>query len=109
MPDLLEIPVSHVICESLDDYGHGQSWTCAVYILHADFLGAMGGDEDPIPPDGVMHPLPIASFRGILRGGGFPSRGSPVDEGRRAASVLQLGGSAARVRHVVGEPDRYLA
>ena len=32
VPDLLEIHVSHVICESLDDYGHGKSWTCAAYI-----------------------------------------------------------------------------
>ena len=33
VPNLLDIPVSHVICESLDDYGHGQSWTSVVYIL----------------------------------------------------------------------------
>lgn len=65
VPDLLEIPISHVICEGLDDFGHGQSWTCAVYILQADLLGAMGGDEDPIPPDGVLHPMPQAPFGGI--------------------------------------------
>ena len=77
VPDLLEIPVSHVICESLDDYGHGQSWTCAVYILHADLLGAMGGAEDPIPPDGVMHPMPFAPFGGIWHDADFHNDQNP--------------------------------
>lgn len=65
VPSLLDIPASHVMCENLDDVGHGQSWTCAVYILQADLLGAIGGDEDPIPPDGVLHPMPNALFGGV--------------------------------------------
>lgn len=71
VPDLLDIPVSHVICGSLDDIGHGQSWTVAVYILHADLLGAIGGDEDPIPPNGNMHPMPGVPFGGIWEDADF--------------------------------------
>ena len=63
MPGLLEIPVSLVICVSLDDFGHGHSWTQCIFFRQT-YL-AHGGDEDPIPPDGVMHPMPFAPFGGI--------------------------------------------
>jgi hypothetical protein len=33
VPNLLEIPISHVLCENTDDAGHGQSWTVVNYIL----------------------------------------------------------------------------
>jgi hypothetical protein len=36
------------------------------YILHANLLGAIGGDDDPLPPDGGNpHPLPNLPFGGI--------------------------------------------
>ena len=31
----------------------------------------MGGDEDPIPPDGVLHPMPLAPFGGIWHDADF--------------------------------------
>ena len=31
----------------------------------------MGGDEDPIPPDGVLHPMPHAPFGGIWHDADF--------------------------------------
>ena len=31
----------------------------------------MGGDEDPIHPDGVMHPIPLAPFGGIWQDDDF--------------------------------------
>lgn len=36
-----------------------------------DLLGAIGGDEDPIPPDGALHPLPNAPFGGIWEDADF--------------------------------------
>jgi hypothetical protein len=33
VPDMLEIPISHVLCENTNDSGHGHSWTVVNYIL----------------------------------------------------------------------------
>jgi hypothetical protein len=55
VPDILEIPISHVLCENTNEAGHGQSWTIVNYILQAYLIGGMGGDDDPLPPD-VANP-----------------------------------------------------
>jgi hypothetical protein len=66
VPDILEIPISHVLCENTDDAGHGHSWTVVNYILQANLIGGMGGDDDPLPPDGANpHPMPNLPFGGI--------------------------------------------
>ena len=53
------LPVSIVVLRNLDDVGYGDSWTCPTYILSREFIGQLGGDEDPLPPDGGNpHPLP---------------------------------------------------
>jgi hypothetical protein len=60
VPDMLEIPISHVLCDNTDDSGHGHSWTVVNYILQANLIEGLGGDDDPLPPDGGNpHPLPI--------------------------------------------------
>jgi hypothetical protein len=66
VPDLLEIPISLVLCHNDSDEGHGHSWTVVNYILQAKLIGGLGGDEDPVPPDGGNpHPLPNIPFGGI--------------------------------------------
>ncbi|KAM0850812.1 hypothetical protein ACQ4PT_052850 [Festuca glaucescens] len=67
VPDILDIPISLVLIDNTNDEGHGHSWTIVNYILHADLIGGMGGDEDPLPPDGGNpHALPNLPFGGIL-------------------------------------------
>jgi hypothetical protein len=66
VPDLLEVPISLVLCQNTSDEGHGHSWTVVNYILQAKLIGGLGGDEDPLPPDGGNpHPLPNIPFGGI--------------------------------------------
>ncbi|KAM0922748.1 hypothetical protein ACQ4PT_005977 [Festuca glaucescens] len=66
VPDILEIPISHVICDSTDDQGHGDSWIVVNYILHSDLIAGPGGNEDPLPPHGANpHPFPALPFGGI--------------------------------------------
>jgi hypothetical protein len=66
VPDLLEVPISLVLCQNTRDEGHGHSWTVVNYILQAKLIGGLGGDEDPLPPDGGNpHPLPNIPFGGI--------------------------------------------
>ncbi|KAM0917784.1 hypothetical protein ACQ4PT_009225 [Festuca glaucescens] len=66
VPDILEIPISHVLCENTDDQGHGQSWTVVNYILQSTLLGDASGDEDHLPPHGGNpHPFPNLPFGGI--------------------------------------------
>jgi hypothetical protein len=56
---MLEIPISHVLCENTDDLGNGHSWTVVNYILQANLIQGLGGNDDPLPPDGGNpHPLP---------------------------------------------------
>jgi hypothetical protein len=50
VPDMLEIPISHVLCENTNDSGHGHSWTVVNYILQANLIDGLGGDDDPLPP-----------------------------------------------------------
>jgi hypothetical protein len=38
--------------------GARENWTAPVYILMADFAGALPADEDPMPLDGNPHPWP---------------------------------------------------
>jgi hypothetical protein len=52
VPDLLEVPISLVLCQNTSDEGHGHSWTVVNYILQAKLIGGLGADEDPLPPDG---------------------------------------------------------
>jgi hypothetical protein len=60
VPDMLNIPISLVLTENTSDEGAGHSWTVVNYILHANILGANGGDDDPLPPDGGNpHPCLI--------------------------------------------------
>jgi hypothetical protein len=64
--DILEIPISHVLCDNTDDKGHGDSWTVVNYILHSNLTVGPGGDEDPLPPHGANpHPFPALPFGGI--------------------------------------------
>jgi hypothetical protein len=43
VPDMLEIPISHVLCENTNDSGHGHSWTVVNYILQANLIDGLGG------------------------------------------------------------------
>ncbi|KAM0887532.1 hypothetical protein ACQ4PT_028966 [Festuca glaucescens] len=53
------LPLSIVVLQNSSDNGSGGSWTCPTYILSRNLIGAMGGDEDPILPDGENpHPMP---------------------------------------------------
>jgi hypothetical protein len=73
VPDILEIPISHVLCENTNDEGHGHSWTCVIYILQSNLLGGPGGDEDHLPPHGGNpHPIPNLPFGGIWEDADFP-------------------------------------
>jgi hypothetical protein len=72
VPDMLEIPISHVLCENTNDSGHGHSWTVVNYILQANLIDGLGGDDDPLPPDGGNpHPLPNLPFGGIWEDADF--------------------------------------
>jgi hypothetical protein len=42
VPDMLEIPISHVLCENTNDSGHGHSWTVVNYILQANLIDGLG-------------------------------------------------------------------
>ncbi|KAM0869792.1 hypothetical protein ACQ4PT_040437 [Festuca glaucescens] len=53
------LPVSIVVLQNSSDNGSGGSWTCPTYNLSRNLIGAVGGDEDPILPDGENpHPMP---------------------------------------------------
>ncbi|KAM0827226.1 hypothetical protein ACQ4PT_068330 [Festuca glaucescens] len=53
------LPLSIVVLRNSSDNGAGESWTCPTYILSRNMLGVLGGDEDPILPDGEnTHPMP---------------------------------------------------
>jgi hypothetical protein len=72
VPDMLEIPISHVLCENTNDSGHGHSWTVVNYILQANLIEGLGGDDDPLPPEGGNpHPLPNLPFGGIWEDADF--------------------------------------
>ncbi|KAM0930440.1 hypothetical protein ACQ4PT_001119 [Festuca glaucescens] len=63
------LPLSIVVMHNSSDHGHGDSWTCLTYILSSTLLGALGGDEDPIPPGDINpHPMPMG-FDDIWAGG----------------------------------------
>ena len=58
--DIDKIPMSIVVTQTTSDEGTGGSWSCPTIIISATMLGAVAGDEDPLPPDGANpHPLPI--------------------------------------------------
>jgi hypothetical protein len=42
LPDLLEVPISLVLCHNDSDEGHGHSWTVVNYILQAKLIGGLG-------------------------------------------------------------------
>jgi hypothetical protein len=42
VPDMLEIPNSHVLCDNTNDSGHGHSWTVVNYILQANLIESLG-------------------------------------------------------------------
>jgi hypothetical protein len=70
--DMLEILISHVLCENTNDSGHGHSWTVVNYILQANLIDGLGGDDDPLPPDGGNpHPLSNLPFGGIWEDADF--------------------------------------
>jgi hypothetical protein len=72
VPDMLEIPISHVLCENTNDNGHGHSWTVVNYILQANLIDGLGGDDDPLPLDGGNPlPLPNMPFGGIWEDADF--------------------------------------
>jgi hypothetical protein len=69
---MLEIPISHVLYENTNDIGHGHSWIVVNYILQANLIDGLGGDDDPLPPDGRNpHPLPNLPFGGIWEDAAF--------------------------------------
>jgi hypothetical protein len=73
VPNILEIPISHVLCENTNDEGHGHSWTCVIYILQSNLLGGPRGDEDHLPPNGGNpHPMPNLPFGGVWEDADFP-------------------------------------
>jgi hypothetical protein len=66
VPYLLEVPISLVLCQNTSDEGHGHSWIVVNYVLQAKLIGGLGGDEDPLPPNGENpHALPNLPFGGI--------------------------------------------
>jgi hypothetical protein len=74
------LPVSIVVLQNSSDNGSGGSWTCPTYILSRNLIGAMGGDEDPILPDGENpHPMPNV-FHGFWHDlhNDFPANPDPV-------------------------------
>lgn len=63
---MLRIPISLVLGDNTNDEGHGNSWIVVNYILQANLIGGLGGDEDPLPPDGANpHPIQAQPFGGI--------------------------------------------
>jgi hypothetical protein len=89
VPDLLEIPISHVLCENADDAGHGQSWTVVNYILQANLITGEGADEDPLPPNGLNpHPMPNPPFGRIWNDADFVEHGDQEDNNNNAAPNL---------------------
>jgi hypothetical protein len=58
------------------------------YILHANLLGANGGDDDPLPPDGGNpHPLPNLPFGGIWDDANFVHDAPPADQHVQAPDI----------------------
>jgi hypothetical protein len=58
------------------------------YILHANLLGAIGGDDDPLPPDGGNpHPLPNLPFGGIWEDADFVHDAPPADQHVQAPDI----------------------
>jgi hypothetical protein len=50
----------------------GHSWTVVNYILQANLIEGLGGDDDPLPPDGGNpHPLPNLPIGGISEDANF--------------------------------------
>jgi hypothetical protein len=89
VPDLLEIPISHVLCENTDNAGHGQSWTVVNYILQANLIAGEGADEDPLPPNGLNpHPMPNLPFGGIWNDADFVEHGDQEDNNNNVAPNL---------------------
>jgi hypothetical protein len=94
VPHILEIPISHVLCENTSDDGHGHSWTCVIYILQSNLLGGPGGDEDHLPPHGGNpHPLPNLPFGGIWEDADFHDAAVP------AANEPHAHNNAAPINH----------
>jgi hypothetical protein len=46
VPNMLGIPISHVLDKNTNDVGHGHSWTCVIYILSAQLIGGLVSDEE---------------------------------------------------------------
>jgi hypothetical protein len=66
VPDLLEIPISHALCENTNDVGHGHSRTMVNYVLQANLIDVLGGDDDPLPLNCANpYPKPNLPFGGI--------------------------------------------
>jgi hypothetical protein len=88
VPDMLNIPISLVLTENTSDEGTGHSWTVVNYILHANLLGANGGDDDHLPPDGGNpHPLPNLPFGGIWDDADFVHDVPPADQHVQAPEI----------------------
>jgi hypothetical protein len=68
VPDMLNIPIILVLSENTSDEGTGYSRTVVNYILHANLLGANGGDDDPLPLMVATHtPCQISPLVVMLR------------------------------------------
>ena len=53
-----QVPRDVVFGDYSDIGGVKETWTVPCYILSADFVDIIPGDEDPMPMDGNPHPLP---------------------------------------------------
>jgi hypothetical protein len=52
------IPRSLLVCRPPIVGGNGASWTVPVFLLNSQNNEVLLGDEEPIPPDGNLHPFP---------------------------------------------------
>ncbi|KAM0910337.1 hypothetical protein ACQ4PT_014230 [Festuca glaucescens] len=56
--DVDKIPGSIVVLQNYSEDGNGGCWSCPCVLMNMTMIGAGGGDEDPLPPDG-QNPHPI--------------------------------------------------
>ncbi|KAM0930643.1 hypothetical protein ACQ4PT_000838 [Festuca glaucescens] len=58
--DVDKIPGSIVVLQNYSEDGNGGCWSCPCVLMNRTMIGASGGDEDPLPPDGQNpHPIPV--------------------------------------------------
>jgi hypothetical protein len=51
------IPTSVIVSQGTMLGGNGRSWSVPVFILGGNFPDAFPGDEDPVPANGIPHPV----------------------------------------------------